>query len=158
MKYTLFLLAALLRAVCGADVSWNVMGVVTTEEPCSAADEEVFYDECVRDVAISMGADLTQNRRLELRGNRELQYNPCSVCCSRCDNCGCYPKGTYCFTRCSQSRRLTVTDEEAHTAWFVVATGQIQKAANECLDRKIKEGYTCLGNPEDLTIKIFLSE
>jgi hypothetical protein len=50
-----------------------------------------------------------------------------------------------------------VTDEEAQTARFLIATGQIEQAANECLDRKIAEGFTCLGNPEDLTIKIFLS-
>jgi hypothetical protein len=53
---------------------------------------------------------------------------------------------------------LTVTDEQAHTARFLITTGVIQQAANECLDRKIEEGYTCLGNPEDLTIKIYLSE
>jgi hypothetical protein len=155
MKYTLLLLSALLHAVCGAELAASIQGVVTTEEPCSAAVEEVLYKECVEDVAVSMGVVL--NRRLELRGNRELQQlSHCQgYCCARCEKCNCYPRGTYCWTMCSSNRRLTVTDE--HTARFLVATGQIQQAANECLDRKIEEGYTCLGNPEDLTIKIFLS-
>jgi hypothetical protein len=157
MKYVLFLLAVWLGAVCGAELGASIQGVVTTEEPCSEAVEEVLYKECVEDVAVSMGVVLS--RRLELRGNRELQSQPSHCyggCCAKCSNCNCYPRGTYCYTMCSRKRRLTVTDE--HTARFLVATGEIQMAANECLDRKIEEGYTCLGNPEDLTIKIFLSE
>jgi hypothetical protein len=101
MKYILLLLSVLLRAVSGAEIGWNVMGVVTAEEPCSAADEEALYEECVRDVAVTMGVDL--DRRLELRGNRGLQQsNPCYSCCQKCNSagndCGCYPKGvrTYC--------------------------------------------------------------
>jgi hypothetical protein len=158
MKYSLFLLAAImLVTMCGAEIGWNVQGVVTTEEPCSAADEAVLYGECVQDVAAAMGVDL--DRRLELRGNRELQQsNVCSRCCSRCRDCECYPRGTYCFTKCSQNRRLPVADEQAHTAWFLVATGQLQQAVTKCIDRKIEEGFTCLGNSEDLTIKIFLSK
>ena len=159
MKYTLLLLAAMLGAVCGADIGAKIMGVVTTEEPCSASVEDVLWEECVEDVAISMGVDLS-SRRLELRGDRELQGNPCSKCCAECatGDCTCWPRGTYCFTMCTRRRRLTVTDEQAHTARFLVSSGQIEKAANECLDRKIEEGYTCLGDPKDLTIKIYLSE
>ena len=159
MKFSLFLLTAMLSlgAVCGADIGVKIQGVVTAEEPCSAAVEEVLWEECVEDVAISLGVDLS--RRLELRGNRELQASSmCGACCQQCGgDCGCQPRGTYCFTKCT-SRRLTVTDEQAHTARFLIATGQIQQAANECLDRKIEEGYTCLGDPKDLTIKIYLSE
>ena len=59
---------------------------------------------------------------------------------------------------CSTRRRLTVADEHVHTDRFLVAKGQIQRAANECLDQKIQKGYECLGNPEDLRIKILLSE
>jgi hypothetical protein len=161
MKYTLLLLAALLHTVCGAEISASIQGVVTTEEPCSEAVEEVLYKECVEDVAVSMGVVLS--RRLELRGNRELQSQPShcyGACCQNCSDCDCYPKGHYCWWMCSnkEDRRLRLTDEHIHTARFLVATGEIQMAANECLDRKIEEGYTCLGNPEDLTIKIFLSE
>jgi hypothetical protein len=159
MKYILFLLAAMLSlsAVCGAKIGARISGVVTAEEPCSDEVEEVLWEECVEGVAIDMGVDLS--RRLELRGNRELQQSSmCTACCQKCGGgCGCYPRGTYCFTYCT-SRRLTITDEQAHTARFLISTGQIQKAANECLDRKIEEGYTCLGEPEDLTIKIYLSE
>jgi hypothetical protein len=54
-------------------------------------------------------------------------------------------------------RSLTVTDEQAHTERFLVEKGHVQQAANECLDRKIQEGYECLGNPQDLTIKIYFS-
>jgi hypothetical protein len=160
MKYALFLLAAMLSlgAVCGAEIGARIQGVVTAEEPCSDGVEEVLWEECVEDVAISLGVDISY-RRLELRGNRELQQaNFCSSCCPECTDCGCYPRGTYCFTKCSSRRRLTVADEKAHIARFLTSTGEIQKAANECLDRKIEEGYTCLGKPEDLTVNIFLSE
>jgi hypothetical protein len=53
---------------------------------------------------------------------------------------------------------LRVAGEHVHTERILYTRGQIEQAANTCLDRKIEEGYTCLGNPEDLTIKIFLSE
>jgi hypothetical protein len=123
MKYALFLLA-MVGAVCGVELGWNVMGVTTIGEPCSTSDQEAFYEECVEDVAFSMGVDLSR-RRLELRGNRDLQQsNVCSTCCQNCGgDCGCYPKGTYCFTKnCSNTnRRLILTDVQAHTAWFVVA-------------------------------------
>jgi hypothetical protein len=156
MKYTLLLLAAMVCAVCGVEIGARIQGVVTAEEPCSDEVEEVLWEECVEGVAISLGVDLS--RRLELRGSRELQSSVCSTCCQKCGgDCGCYPRGTYCFTKCT-SRRLTVTDEQAHTARFLIASGLVQKAANDCLDRKIEEGYTCLGDPKDLRIKIYLSE
>jgi hypothetical protein len=156
MKYALFLLAAMLGAVCGAEIGWNVEGVVTTEEPCLEAVQDFLYEECVQEVAILM--DINLDRRLELRGNRELyQANACSKCCSRCNSgdCGCAPRGTYCFTKCSH-RRLIVTDAQAHTASFLIATGQLQEKVDVCLYKKIEEGYTCLGNPEDLKVKIYL--
>jgi hypothetical protein len=159
MKYTLLLLAAMFGAVSGTHIGAKIRGIVTTEEPCSAAVEEALWEECVEDVAISLGVDLS-SRRLALRGNRELQdTNNCSKCCPECtgSDCGCYPRGTYCFTICSR-RRLTVTEELAHTARFLVTTGQIEQAANECLDRKIEEGYTCLGDPTDLIVHVYLSE
>jgi hypothetical protein len=163
MKYALFLLAAMLSlgAVCGAEIGAKISGVVTAEEPCSDEVEEVLWEECVEGVAIDMGVDLNLSRRLELRGNRELPSSMCGACRQKCagGDGGCYPRGHYCFTKCSsQHRRLTVTDEQAHTARFLISTGKIRKAAKECLDRKIEEGYTCLGEPEDLTIEIYLSK
>jgi hypothetical protein len=60
---------------------------------------------------------------------------------------------------CARARRsLTVTDEQGHTERFLVKKSHVQQAANECLNRKVQEGYECLGNPEDLTIQIFFSE
>jgi hypothetical protein len=151
MKYALFLLAAMLSlgAVCGAQIDARIEGVTTAEEPCSLAVEEMLFEECVEDVAISLGVDLS--RRLELRGNRELQVYHCRACEPKH-----FWRGSWCFTMC-QSRRLTLTDEQAHTARSLIATGKIEQGANECLDRKIEEGCTCLGDPKDLTIQIYLS-
>jgi hypothetical protein len=157
MKYILLLLIAMIGAACGTHLGATIQGVVTTGEPCSAAVEEALYTECFESVAVSMGIVLS--RRLELRGNRDLQTtgSTCGACCSKCADCACYPKGTYCWTKCGV-RRLTVTEDQAHAARFLIAVGQIQKAANDCLDRKIAEGYKCLGNPKDLMIHVYLSE
>jgi hypothetical protein len=159
MKYTLFLLAAVIGSVSGVELFWNVLGRTTIGEPCSAEAEELFYEECLEDVAISMGVNLS---RLELEGNRDLQSQKsvCSggCCPENCSNCNCYPKGTYCWTKCSKDRRLIITEEQAHTASFLVATGQIQSKVRECLHRKVSEGYTCIGNPEDVTMEIFVSD
>jgi hypothetical protein len=101
------------------------------------------------------------SRRLELRGNRELQgLNHCGGCAED----QTYPKGHWCFVMCSARRLLTTTDDQAlltdtdRTQFYSVAKGQIQQTANTCLDLMIKKGYKCLGNPEDLKIKIMLSE
>jgi hypothetical protein len=51
---------------------------------------------------------------------------------------------------------LTVTDRE--TDFYSDEEETIQQAANACLDLKIEEGCECLGNPEDLKIKIMLFE
>jgi hypothetical protein len=107
-RRTLFLLAAMLSlgAVCGVQIGARIEGVTTAEEPCSLAVEEMLFEECVEGVAISLGVDLS--RRLELRGNRELQVYHCSACEPKH-----YWRGSWCFTMC-QSRRLTLTDEQAH--------------------------------------------
>jgi hypothetical protein len=152
MKYIIFLLAAMAGAVRGAEVGAEVQGFTKIDvDPCSAEDQEMFYQKCVLQVAVSKGVVLS--RRLEVRGDRDLGM------CSGCGPCPeCYPKGHFCYTWCQPKRRLTltdvtdVTDEAAH-----IVKGQIQKAANECLDNKIEEGYTCLGDAKDLTIKIYLS-
>jgi hypothetical protein len=150
MRYAVFLLAALVGAVCGAELGAEIQGVTTNESYCTEEEEQILYQECVEDVAVSMGVVLS--RRLELRGNRELQ-GFCSGCGS-----GSYPRGHWCFVMCSARRRLTVADEHVHSDRFLVAKGQIQQAANACLDQKIEEGYDCLGNPANLRIKILLSE
>jgi hypothetical protein len=147
MKYILFLLVAMVGVVCGAELGAEIQGVTASGIFCTAEQQQELYQECVEDVAVSMGIVLS--RRLELRGDRELQYLFCSGCGG-----GTYPRGHYCFVYCSARRRLTVVDDaDEH-----VAKGQIQKAANDCLDLKIEEGYECLGDPNDLRIKILLSE
>jgi hypothetical protein len=151
MKITLFLLATLVGTVCGTELGAEIQGVTTSESCCTPTEEHVLYKECVEDVAVSLGVVLS--RRLELRGNRELQNH-----CTGCDDSVSYPMGHWCFVMCSSRRHLTVADEHVHTDRFLVSKGQVQQAANACLDLKIQEGYTCLGNPADLRIKIFLSE
>jgi hypothetical protein len=165
MKYTLFLLAAMVGAVCGVGIGAEIQyksvpsdapGPEGEEQflspPCTEVQEQDLYEMCVLEVAESMGVVL--GRRLELRGDRELQR------ISMCRGCrGSYPRGTFCFTRCTFKRRLTVTDTHAHTERLLCSQGKIKMAAYECLEEKIKAGgYECLGNPEDLTIQIFLSE
>jgi hypothetical protein len=165
MKYTLCLLAAMVGAVCGAELGAKIMGVTTIGDHCSAGDEEVFYEECVWDVAVSMDFE---GRRLELSGNRELQTgSTCTTCCDEIpadepclDNgcAACYPQGHWCYTYCQTSRRLTVADEHVRTERFLYEKGQIEQAGIGCLHSKIQEGHKCLGNPDDLTIEIFISE
>jgi hypothetical protein len=150
MKYIITLLAALFGAVCGAELGAEIQGVTISGNYCTEEQQHILYKECVEDVAVSMGVVLS--RRLELRGNRELQYGHCGGC-----GTGTYPRWHWCFVMCS-SRRLTIADEHVNPDRFLVAKGQIQVAANACLDLKIEEGYECLGNPEDLRIKILLTE
>jgi hypothetical protein len=152
MKYILFLLATMAGAVRGAHVGAEVQGVTNIDVgPCSSEHQEMFYQKCVLEVAVSKGVGLS--RRLGVRGERDLQTGGV---CSGCGPCPkCYPRGHFCYTWCQRNSRLTltnVTDETAH-----IVKGQIQRGANDCLDDKIDEGYTCLGNKQDLRIKIFLS-
>jgi hypothetical protein len=152
MKFTLFLLAAMFGAVCGAHIGAEVRGV--GGDRCSEDVQESLYDECVVDEAAAKGVDVHHTRHLELRGNRELLA---SGVCGACK--GENTSRVWCMTWCSRRRRhLTTADEHVHTERFLYTQGEIEQAANKCLDGKIEEGYTCLGNPEDLTIKIFLSE
>jgi hypothetical protein len=151
MKIILVLLTAMIGAVCGAHLGAKIQGVTSSGVPCTEKEEHELYTECVEEVAVSKGVVLS--RRLELRGNRELQTtNHCGGCQPQNDWRGCW-----CFTMCG-SRRLTVADEHVHTARFLVATGQIEQAAGECLLQKsTTEKYKCLGDPKELTTKIFLS-
>jgi hypothetical protein len=157
LKYTVLLLAAMIGVAFGAQLGAEIQGVTDHGRSCTVEEEHALYKECVEDVAVSLGVVLS--RRLELRGNRELQFNHCSGCGS-----GTYPPWHWCFVMCSTRRLLEVTDEQAlltvtdRNDFYSVAKGQIQQAANVCLDQKIKEGYKCLGHPEDLKIKIMLSE
>jgi hypothetical protein len=67
-------------ALCGVEIGAKIWGSTVVGESCSAADEMVLlYKEYVEDVAVSIGFDLS--RRLEIRGNRELQTgSKCGVC------------------------------------------------------------------------------
>jgi hypothetical protein len=59
---------------------------------------------------------------------------------------------------CGTRRRLTVADEHVHAARILVATGEIADAVVGCLRQKsTEEEYTCLGDPDKLTVRIFLS-
>jgi hypothetical protein len=154
MKRILYLLitAAMFGAVRGAEVGAEVQGLTNIDvDPCSTEDQVVIlYQECVINVAVSLG--LVLSRRLQVRGDRDLSV------CSGCGSCPeCYPKGHFCYVWCHSSRRLTLTDNVTDEAARIVK-GQIQQGANDCLDDKIDEGYTCLGDKNDLRIKIFLSQ
>jgi hypothetical protein len=153
MKYTVLLLVTtIIGAVCGAELGAEIQGVTTSGTYCTEKEKQILYKECVEDVAVSMGVVLS--RRLELRGNRDLQsFNHCSGCGS-----GTYPPWHWCFVMCSNRRRLTFVDEHVPSDRLLVSKGQIQQGANDCLDQKIEEGYECLGNPSDLRIKILLSD
>jgi hypothetical protein len=150
MKYTLFLLAAMVGTVLGTHIQAEIFGVTTIGEPCSEAVDQFLFKECVEDEATKLGIDFTA-RRLELRGDRELSY--CSACPS-----GYYPRGHWCFTRCG-GRRLSVDDESAHdTERRLCSQGKLKYEALQCLVDKLEGGgYECLGNSDDLKIKIFLS-
>jgi hypothetical protein len=157
MKYSLSLLVvmamAMVTTVHGnhADVGAKIEGVTASGSFCTAEQQYELYEKCVEQVYDDMNDG--QDRRLQLRGGgRKLPT------CSQCTDQMIGSRGHWCFVYCGGGRRLTVTDDEAHTERFLVSKGQLQKAANECLDDQISNGYECLGNPEDLTIKIFLSE
>jgi hypothetical protein len=159
MKYTLTLLTAMVfDVVFGAQLGAEIQGVTDRGSSCTVEKDRALYKECVEDVAVSMGIVLS--RRLELRGNRELVNG-----CRGCADDQAYPTGHWCFVMCSTRRLLTTTDDQAlltvtdgTTDFYSVEEGNIQRAANACLDLKIEEGCECLGNPEDLKIKIMLFE
>jgi hypothetical protein len=97
-----------------------------------------------------MGGEL--DRRLNLRsGERELPT------CSQCEPY-MFVLGHWCYTYCTARRRLTAADEQACSERLLVSEEELQQAATECYVLKITNGYECLGNPEDLTIRILLSE
>jgi hypothetical protein len=82
-------------------------------------------------------------RRLELRGSRDLQS--CSVC---------PPKGHWCWVKCGYGdRRLTLADE--HLDRRLVDQGQIQIAARNCYEEKAAmTEYQCLGIADDIKLKV----
>jgi hypothetical protein len=150
MKHSLSLLAAMVGAVCGTHLGAEFRGVTSIGDPCTQEQDLELYQVCVEDIFVSMGGVL--DRRLELRGSgRKLPI------CAECEPY-MFLQGHWCFMYCVGRRRLTVADEQAHPERLLVSHGKLQQAANECLDNKITNGYECLGNPEDLRIKIFLSE
>jgi hypothetical protein len=150
MKSTLFLLAAIVGAVCGTHLDARIRGVTTSGDPCTQEQDRELYQVCVEDIFVSMGGEL--DRRLNLRsGERKLPT------CSQCEPY-MFVLGHWCYTYCTARRRLTVADENVHTDRFLVSEEELEQAATECFDDKITNGYECLGNPEDLTIRILLSE
>jgi hypothetical protein len=151
MKVILVLLAAMIGAVCGEQIGAEIQGVTNSGELCQEKEKQELYKECVEKVAVAKG--LVHSRRLELRGNRELQTtNHCTGCV------GVYPLPSWCSVMCGTRRRLTVADEHVHAARILVATGEIADAVVGCLRQKsAKEEYKCLGDPDKLTVRIFLS-
>jgi hypothetical protein len=139
MKYILFLLA-MVGVVHGASLIAEVSGV-SDFEACTEEVKEALFDECVVDEAVSIGFNHT--RRLELSDNRELGAST-SYCWYQCDN--------------AHLRRLTVAGEHVHTARFLSEKGRLEDAAVGCLHQKITEGFQCLGNPDDLTVTIVVSD
>jgi hypothetical protein len=164
MKYTLLLLVAMVGAVCGLQVGVQIVYKVGepsvdvvdpwTDPPCSTEEENIIYETCVVEVAKHLGVNLS--RRLELRGDRELQVSYCQSCYPGVN----YPRGTYCFTVCGPDRRLAVSHE--HTERFLCSRGKIREAAYDCIEKKIEDkdkDFVCLGTgkKEDMAIKIFIS-
>jgi hypothetical protein len=162
MKYTLFLLAAMVGPVCGLELlgaSIVYKGEsIDDESPCSDVELEHIYDMCV--VNEAAGLDLNLSRRLELRGSRELQ--------SYCAGCPAdkeyYGRGHWCWTSCRGRRGLQVPevpDELVHTESFLSAQGKIKDAAWNCIAQNIidtNENFTCLGDAAEVFTQIFLSE
>jgi hypothetical protein len=62
MKCTLLLLAAMVGAVCGAELGAEIQGVTSSGPPCTAEQDQVLYKECVEDVAVFMGLALPNVR------------------------------------------------------------------------------------------------
>jgi hypothetical protein len=171
MKSTLFLLAAMVGAVSGHELDVRLMGVTTFGEPCSDLQQEALYETCVVEVAVALGWDMShEHRQLELRGSRELQTgSTCTACCDEvlglpCADNGCwscYPWGHWCWIYCDPDksrRRLQVPDEHVHTERFLFNVGELQQKVNECFDHASTHGSPCLGNPEDITVKLYIRE
>jgi hypothetical protein len=155
MEYSLFLLAivamAMVGTVRGAELGARIEGVALSGPFCTAEQEYKLYQECVEQVFFDMGGEL--DRRLELRGGGRKLFS-----CAKCSDKAKGSQGHYCFTYCGEGRTLNVADKQAHTKRFLVSKGQLKQEAKESLENKITNGYECLGDPEDLRIKIFLSE
>jgi hypothetical protein len=149
MKYSLFFLAVIVGTGFGFDeLGAQIQGYKGDEHFCKDKVYKKLFEECVVSKAVENGANLGP-RRLELRGNRDL------LSCSMCpDNPW---RGHWCFVKCGIGRRrLTFTDE--HPERILVARGKIQKDANDCLHEKADEAeYACLGDKEELKIKIFFN-
>jgi hypothetical protein len=158
MKYALFLLAvmamAMVGTVRGAELGAQIEGWTFSGSFCTAEQQHELYQECVEQAFFDMEGVL--DRRLELRGSGRKLESDCPKCTEQMKNSSWH----WCWHQCSSNarRKLTVADERAHTERFLVTRGELEQKANECLDNKITNGYECLGNPEDLAIKIFLSE
>jgi hypothetical protein len=158
MKYSLFLLAVMVGTVCGAELGARIEGVTLSGPFCTAEQQDELYEECVVDMFVSMGGVL--DRRLDLRGGARILPH-----CSQCTEQMSGARGHWCFYHCGgNNRRLTIADALVSKGQLLtivgelVSKGQLEQAAYACLVPKIEDDYECLGNPEDLKVKIFLSE
>jgi hypothetical protein len=146
MRYAFFLLGLIVGTVLGDEIDVRITGISYTddEKPCSMTDLETLYDECVVKEAVLFGASF--ERRLELRGSRDLQS--CSVCPPH------PPKGHWCWWKCGYgNRRLTLVDE--HPDRRLVNQGKIQVAARNCYEEKAAmPEYQCLGIADDIKLKV----
>jgi hypothetical protein len=146
MRYAFFVLGLIVGIVLGDKIDVRITGIsyIDDDKPCSITDLETLYDECVVKKAVLLGASF--ERRLELRGSRDLQS--CSVCPPN------PPKGHWCWVKCGYGkRRLTLADE--HPDRRLANQGRIQIAARNCYEEKAAmTEYQCLGIADDIKIKV----
>jgi hypothetical protein len=150
MRYAFVLLALIVGTVFGGDIDLKVSGFTEDGIFCNTTVHEVLYEECVVDKAIALGASF--DRRLELRGDRDLQYLNCDSCSYEMKQ----KKGYWCYYLCTENRsgrRLTITNVNADGG--EVNHCRFTAAAKECYLKKAeKVEYQCLGNPADLKVKV----
>jgi hypothetical protein len=146
MRYAFVLLALLVGTVSGDEIGAIITGFTADEDYCKPKVMDLLYEECVEDVAISLGASFP-DRRLELRGSRRLQ-------CDKCTFEATQMRGQWCWYHC-RARRLTIANERQDKRLPNRQTnqGKIQKAARDCYEEK-RGQYKCLGTADDLKVSI----
>jgi hypothetical protein len=150
MRYAFVLLALLVGTVSGDAIGARIEGFTSDGHYCESDVLDDLYEECVVDIAISLGASFP-DRRLELRGNRRLQ---CGICPDVA------PFGHWCVVICGSTpgrRRLTIANEHPDRRLPNGQTnqGQIQRAARDCYEEKLATPqYKCLGSADDLQVFI----
>jgi hypothetical protein len=149
MRYAFVLLALIVGTVCGDEISARIEGITADESYCSTSVFDSLYDECVVEKAVDLGASF--DRRLELRGSRDVQRRLCSYCPQEAID----TVGHWCYVKCGtqrRSRRLTLANE--HPNRRLTNQGEIQKAARDCYEEKRgMSKYKCLGESD---IQVFI--